>query len=83
MNDDCKAAYLELQSGHKYKTIFYEINSTQTEIVVKEKIVEQNYAELVKLLTEDYAKEPLYIVHDFHHDTEDKRHKEDVIFVSW
>lgn len=83
MNDDCKSAYLELQSGHKFKTIFYEINSTQTEIVVKEKIVEQNYDQLKELLFTTYAKEPLYIVHDFHHDTDDGRHKEDVIFISW
>lgn len=83
MSDECKTAYLELKSKHKFKTISYEINSTQTEIVVKEKIEEQSYAELVKFLTEDYAKEPLYVVHDFRHDTADHRHKEDVIFVSW
>ena len=83
MNDDCKTAFLELKNGHKYRTVFYEINSTQTEIIVKETIVSQTFEELKQLLITTYALEPLYIVHDFHHQTDEKRQKEDVIFISW
>jgi cofilin len=67
--------------GKKYKFVLFELNSTKTEIVVKEASTSTDYDDFLAKLPENDA---LYAVYDFEYELasgEGKRSK--IVFYAW
>ncbi|CDR41392.1 CYFA0S07e01530g1_1 [Cyberlindnera fabianii] len=79
--DESLKAFNDLKLGKKYKFVLYELNSTKTEIVVKETSTSDDYDEFLGKLPENDA---LYAVYDFEYELqagEGKRSK--IVFFAW
>ncbi|CCH43481.1 Cofilin [Wickerhamomyces ciferrii] len=72
-------SFNELKLGKKFKFILYELNSSKTEIVVKETSTSKDYDEFLGKLPEN---DSLYAVYDFEYESgEGLRSK--IIFFAW
>jgi len=79
VSDDCLAKFQDLKLKKKYKYIIYNLNKTNTEIIVEKTSTSTDYEEFLKDLPETEAR---WAVYDFEFESgEGKRNK--LCFFSW
>lgn len=78
--DESLKAFNELKLGKKYKFILFELNSSKTEIVVKETSTSTDYDEFLSKLPEN---DSLYAVYDFEYEISGEGKRSKIIFFAW
>ena len=66
LSDETKRLFADIKNGHKFETVLLKMNDARTEVVLAQSFEKHTFNELVKVISDDYLLEPLFILHDFH-----------------
>jgi len=80
VNQECLEVFQQLKLGKKLKYIIYQLNDTNTEIVVEKTSESKDYDEFIGDLPPE---EPRYAVYDFEYQKGDEGIRNKLCFFTW